>query len=108
MMHHFIHCRLCNPRLQPKKVRRHHCGIYIRNILLRVCDLRNQTLFFILVVKISFSDLNFGEKVGSGGFGTVFKGHWKSKGLDVAIKRLQTQIRKEEVSLHIQSAYVGY
>ena len=53
-----------------------------------------------LVVKISFSDLEFGEKVGSGGFGTVFKGRWKSKGMDVAIKRLQNRIRKEEVSLH--------
>ena len=48
-----------------------------------------------------FSDLEFGEKVGSGGFGTVFKGRWKSKGLEVAIKRLQTHIRKEEVSSYI-------
>ena len=52
------------------------------------------------MVKISYSDLEFGGKVGSGAFGTVFKGRWKSKGLDVAIKRLQNRIRKEEVSFH--------
>jgi serine/threonine protein kinase len=50
------------------------------------------------VVKISYSDLEFGETVGGGAFGTVYKGRWKSRGLEVAIKRATNVVKKEEVS----------
>ena len=38
--------------------------------------------------EISNSDLEFIEKVGSGGFGSVWKGQWMSKQKIVAIKIL--------------------
>ena len=58
-------------------------------------------MFSFLDIRINYSDLEFGEKIGGGSFGTVFKGHWKSKGLDVAIKRFSRIIEREEVSLNI-------
>ena len=35
---------------------------------------------------IDISDLEFGEKVGMGGTGIVYKGQWKSRQINVAIK----------------------
>jgi len=46
--------------------------------------------------EISNSDLEFIEKVGSGGFGSVWKGQWISKQKIVAIKIL-TDIDEREV-----------
>jgi len=40
------------------------------------------------LVEIRDSDLKFMEKVGSGGFGSVWKGQWISKKMIVAIKTL--------------------
>ena len=34
------------------------------------------------------ADLEFGELLGQGGFGTVFRGRWRSKGFDVALKKV--------------------
>lgn len=50
-------------------------------------------------VEIAFSDLTFGDPIGSGGFGQVYRGRWVSKRMDVAIKMLSGRIRKEEVEL---------
>ena len=47
---------------------------------------------------IDFSHLEFEESLGEGGFGTVYKGKWKIKNLDVAIKKISGTIRDEEVS----------
>ena len=38
--------------------------------------------------EIALADLKFGEILGQGGFGTVFRGKWVSKGLDVALKKV--------------------
>lgn len=42
----------------------------------------------IINYEIELSDLRFGAVVGQGGFGTVYQGRWKSKGIDVALKRV--------------------
>ena len=34
------------------------------------------------------ADLKFGHLLGQGTFGTVFRGKWKSRGLDVALKKV--------------------
>ena len=47
--------------------------------------------------KIQFSDLEFGDALGSGGFGTVYTGFWKSRNKTVAIKKVAGLIRPEEV-----------
>ena len=49
------------------------------------------------VPEISFSDLEIGEQLGEGGSGVVYRGHWKSRDLDVAIKRVSGSINKTEV-----------
>ena len=49
------------------------------------------------VPEISFSDLEFGEQLGEGAFGVVYRGHWKSRDMDVAIKRVHGKINKTEV-----------
>ena len=38
--------------------------------------------------EIQLTDLKFGDFLGRGGFGTVFRGKWVSKGLDVALKKV--------------------
>lgn len=45
---------------------------------------------------ILFSDLEFMEKVGGGGFGEVWRGRWKSKKRIVAIKKFK-ELEKREV-----------
>jgi len=45
---------------------------------------------------ILFSDLEFIEKVGGGGFGEVWKGRWKSKKRIVAVKKFK-ELEKREV-----------
>ena len=49
------------------------------------------------VPEISFSDLEIGEQLGEGASGVVYRGHWKSRDLDVAIKRVPGSINKTEV-----------
>ena len=49
------------------------------------------------IPEISFTDLVFGDQVGEGAFGVVYKGHWKSRDINVAIKRVPGRINKEEV-----------
>ena len=39
---------------------------------------------------IDLGDIKFGELIGTGGFGAVFRGKWKSKGIDVALKKVIT------------------
>ena len=48
--------------------------------------------------KIEFSDLNFGEELGSGASGTVYQGWWLSRNTKVAIKRVVGRINRKEVS----------
>ena len=48
--------------------------------------------------KIKYSDLMLVETVGSGGFGEVFKGQWKSKHKTVAIKKFKFVEMEREVS----------
>ena len=48
--------------------------------------------------KIKYSDLELVERVGSGGFGEVFKGQWKSKDKTVAIKKFKFGEMEREVS----------
>ena len=48
--------------------------------------------------KIKYSDLELVETVGSGGFGEVFKGQWKSKDKPVAIKKFKFGEMEREVS----------
>ena len=38
--------------------------------------------------EIDLDDLEFGDLLGQGGFGAVFRGKWKSKGLHVALKKV--------------------
>ena len=38
--------------------------------------------------EIDLTDLEFGGLLGTGGFGAVFRGKWKSKGLNVALKKV--------------------
>ena len=47
---------------------------------------------------IAYSELDFGDSLGIGRQGTVFKGQWKTKGLAVAIKRVLGNITEQEVS----------
>ena len=50
------------------------------------------------MAKINYSDLEFVETVGSGGFGEVWKGRWKSKDKTVAIKKFKFGEMEREVS----------
>ena len=45
--------------------------------------------------QVKYSDLEFGEKVGLGGFGSVSKGRWKSREMVVAIKTLNVFDERE-------------
>ena len=37
---------------------------------------------------VYIADLKFGKVLGQGGFGTVFRGEWVSKGIEVAMKKV--------------------
>ena len=64
---------------------------------------------FTATVEIETSDLEFEKKVGEGQTGTVYKGRWKSRGLDVAIKTTGA-LKKTEVSIMqlVNSYYLRY
>ena len=49
------------------------------------------------IPEINYSDLEFGAELGEGGFSTVYKGHWLSRDMDVAIKRLPGKLHEGEV-----------
>ena len=53
------------------------------------------------VPEISFTDLEFGEQLGEGAVGVVYRGHWKSRDMDVAIKRVPGKINKTEVEHYV-------
>ena len=46
---------------------------------------------------IALFDLKFGDQMGRSAMGVVFKGQWKSRNFEVAIKRLSTQLEDKEV-----------
>ena len=50
------------------------------------------------LAKIKYADLEFVDLVGSGGFGEVWKGRWKSKDKTVAIKKFKFGEMEREVS----------
>ena len=56
---------------------------------------------------IEYSDLEFKETVGSGGFGTVFKGRWISQNKTVAIKMMMVLVERE-VSYNNKTKYFYY
>ena len=49
------------------------------------------------VTEIGYSDLAFGVQLGHGASGVVYRGHWKSRDMDVAIKRVLGKINETEV-----------
>jgi len=53
-----------------------------------VSDVSEGSLKTLSLFEIRFSDLEFKEKVGGGGFGTVSKGQWIFKNKTVAIKTI--------------------
>ena len=53
-----------------------------------VSDIVGRSLNKSSLVEIEFSDLEFKEQVGGGGFGTVSKGRWISENKIVAIKTM--------------------
>ena len=64
-----------------------------------VSDISESNLSNFSLVDIEYSDLEFKEKVGSGGFGTVSKGRWISKNKIVAIKMLMDVEEREVILL---------
>ena len=61
--------------------------------------LRDQTERLQLPTDINYTDLDFVEMVGSGGFGEVWKGKWKSNERTVAIKKIKPgTLEEREVS----------
>ena len=56
------------------------------------------------VPEISFSDLEIGDELGEGASGVVYRGHWKSRDMDVAIKRVPGKINKTEVEYYSAAA----
>ena len=66
------------------------------------------------VREIAYSEVEFGETLGKGGQGAVYKGQWKTKSfsktgsLSVAIKRVLGKIRNEEVSYTVLKGNVHH
>ena len=51
------------------------------------------------VTEIDFNDLELYGCLGEGGFGAVYKGKWKSKGMVVAVKRVTGNLEPREVHI---------
>jgi hypothetical protein len=51
------------------------------------------------VPEISFFDLDFGKRLGEEAFGVVYRGHWKSRDMAVAIKRVPETFEKAEIEI---------
>ena len=60
-----------------------------------VSDITGSSLSKASLADIEYSDLELKEKVGGGGFGTVFKGRWISKKKTVAIKMMVELVERE-------------
>ena len=58
-------------------------------------DITGSSLSKASLADIEYSDLELKENVGSGGFGTVFKGRWISKNKPVAIKMMMVLVERE-------------
>ena len=58
-------------------------------------DITGSSLSKASLADIEYSDLELKENVGSGGFGTVFKGQWISKNKTVAIKMMMVLVERE-------------
>ena len=67
---------------------------YIHN-----CNYQTFVTLFDAVKKISYSDIKFGDELGRGATGAVYKGDWLSRNIQVAIKRVVGKINREEVSV---------
>jgi len=64
-----------------------------------VSAITESSLSSLGLLNIEYSDLEFKEKVGSGGFGTVSKGRWIPKNKIVAIKMLMDVEEREVILL---------
>ena len=65
-----------------------------------------------LVQKIAINDLQFGRRLGEGGFGVVKQGKWMSRQADVAIKTVLTKVNFEKevghASVIVQDRYTNF
>ena len=50
----------------------------------------------VVVLEIDINDLQIGEELGTGRFGVVTRGVWKSRHADVAVKTLLTKLKLVE------------
>ena len=56
---------------------------------------------------ITFSDLEFEEELGSGSSGAVFKAHYKSRDVTVAVKLVLGGINRQEVRMSYSNVVYG-
>lgn len=70
----------------------------MQNCITCNCSCPYSLLILIASTILEFADLEFIEPVGSGGSGHVWKGHWKSRDMTVAIKKVidlpEREVRK--------------